>query len=140
MDKLHFRVWLEDKEDKKNKIRNLIDGQNLIFFFKKGDNIFGGPEESRLVFAKMKSPDEDMPDNWADEANFAAFDLFNALQGNQVMNMFGGKDLNDINVISPEEAEQKLMKSHDKEKPKTTKLTITHGKHGAGMLKLKDKK
>jgi hypothetical protein len=142
MEKLHFKVWLEDKESKQDKVRNLIDGQNLILFFTKGDNLFGAPEESRLVFAKMKSPDDDMPDGWADDANFAAFDLMKALVGDRVENMFGKKDMKQIKIIDPEDAHSMLMKSPNNiVKTVTDALkTIGHSKHGANMLKLKDKK
>lgn len=142
MEKLHFRLWLEDKEAKHDKVRNLIDGQNLILFFTKGDDLFGAPEESRLVFAKMKNPDDDMPDGWADDANFAAFDLLKALAGDQVENMFGKKDMKKIKVIDPDEAHSRLMKAPTNIVKTVTDVlkTIGHSKHGANMLKLKDKK
>lgn len=142
MDKLCFRLWLEDKEAKQDKIRNLIDGQNLILFFTKDGNLFGAPEESRLVFANMKSPNQDMPDSWADEANFVAFDLMKALIGDRVENMFGKKDMKQIKIVDPDEAHSMLMKS-PKNKVKhaiDTLKTIGHSKHGANMIKLKDKK
>ena len=141
MDKLNFKVWFESKEEKKNKIRGLLDGQNLILFFKKGDSLFGAPEESRLVFAKMKSPDEDTPDGWADDANFAAFDLMKALMGDRVESIFGKKDLKAIDVIEPEEAENMLMQTPDVVKNIITNFKpIKQSKYGLGMLKLKDKK
>lgn len=142
MDKLCFRLWLEDKEAKHDKVRNLVSGQNLILFFTKDGNLFGAPEESRLVFANMKSPNEDMPDGWADEANFAAFDLIKALVGDRVENMFGKKDMKQIKIIDPDEAHSMLMKSpNNLVKTVTNALkTIGHSKHGANMLKLKDKK
>lgn len=144
MEKLQFRLWLEDKESKQDKVRNLIDGQNLILFFTKGGNLFGAPEESRLVFAKMKDPepDDDMPVGWANDANFAAFDLMKALIGDRVENMFGKKDMKQIKIIDPENAHSMLMKSPNNiVKTVTDALkTIGHSKHGANMLKLKDKK
>ena len=120
-------------------MRNLIDGQNLILFFTKNNNVFGAPEESRLVFAKLKEPDTDMPDAWGDEANFAAFDLMKALLGDKVQNLFGKKDLGDIKVIDPEQAEKLLMKNKQPTMKPTDNLRVIHGKHGADMLKLKDK-
>lgn len=140
MEKLHFRLWLEDKESKQGRIRTLLDGQNLILFFTRGDSVFGAPEESRLVFAKMKSHDDDMPDGWADEANFLAFDLMQALAGQRVENMFGKKDLRKIKIIGPEDVEKMLMKGHASPKPADNLKTIGHSKHGAGMIKLRDKK
>ena len=139
MDNLCFRLWLEDKESKHNKVQSLVNGQNLILFFTKNSALFGAPEESRLVFAKMKSPDEDMPDGWEDEANFIAFDLMRALAGERIENMFGKKDLNDIKIIDPEKAATMLMKVHDKSKSTNLK-NARQSKHGVGMLQLKDKK
>lgn len=141
MDKLCFRLWLEDKESKHDKVRNLIDGQNLILFFTKDGNLFGAPEESRLVFANMKSPNQDMPDGWADEANFIAFDLMKALIGDRVENIFGKKDMKQIKIVDPDEAHSMLIKSPKKIKHTIDTLkTIGHSKHGANMIKLKDKK
>src|SRR5581483_4126086 len=74
------------KEARHNKVKSIIDGKNLIMFFKKNGSIFGAPEESRIVFARMKNPDE-TPDDWDDEANFNAFDLIKALSGDATENL-----------------------------------------------------
>lgn len=139
---LDFRTWFEAHEGKKQKVRSLIDGHALIMFFTKGEGIFGAPEESRLVFAKMKNPDDDMSDGWQDEANFAAFDLIKALAGDKVENLFSTKDLGKIKVIDKDKAEEMLMNSEVEKMTQTigNALKATHGKDGAGMIKLKDKK
>lgn len=141
---MNFKIWLEknEAETKNQRIKNIIDGQGLILFFKTKNSLFGAPEQSRLVFAKMKTPDDDMSDGWADEANFAAFDLIKAMAGERVENMFGKKDMKSIKIIDPEDAEARLMKSPNNiVKAVTDALkTIGHSKHGANMLKLKDKK
>jgi len=138
-----FRKWLDiwdyylENEEKENKIRNLLNGQNLIFFFKKGNSVFGAPEESRVVFAKMKSPEEDAVEDWIKEASFAAFDLVKALDGNEVENIFTAKDLNSIKIIDKEEAEDLLKKRPAKEE--TPDLKKPHDEEGANVITLKDK-
>ncbi len=102
---LNFKNWFEENQDKKQKVRNLLDGQNMIMFFTKDQSIFGCPEESRLVFARMMSPDED----WDDDANFSAFDLLKTLAGDQVENLFSKKDLTKIKVIDKDKAEDMLI-------------------------------
>ena len=133
-------IWDEnlDKEEKKNQIRRLIDGDNFIFFFKNKDSIFGAPEESRVVFAKMKNPDEDTADGWLDDANFIAVNLMKAMMGDKITQMFSNKDLKKIKVIDKDSIEDLLMKEPSK-KP-CTALTIRQDPEGTGMIKLKDKK
>lgn len=100
-------------------ISDMLDKRGMILFFKKGDEIFGAPEESRLVFAKMKSNDEDMPATWKDEAKFIACNLIKSIIGQHVENLFGMKDLNDLNLIDRDDAVSELMKrSKKKEKKK----------------------
>jgi len=137
---LDFRSWFEAHEAKKQKVSSLIDGHGLIMFFTRGADLFGAPEESRMVFAKMKTPDEETTTGWGDEANFAAFDLLKALTGDKVENLFGKKDLSKIKVIDKDKAEEMLMKSDAKTDPLTQIMRVHHGKDGAGMIKLKDKK
>jgi hypothetical protein len=112
MKNYNFKIFQENKDaQKKNKIKNLLDNQNLIMFFTKNNKLFGAPEESRIVFAKMKNPegDEDMPDNWEDEANFMAHDLMNALTGQTTENIFTAKDLPLIKVLDRNQIEKQLM-------------------------------
>ena len=54
-----FRSLMDqwDEHLKLEKIKDIIDG-NLVLFFSKDDEFFGCPEESRLVFAKIKNPEE----------------------------------------------------------------------------------
>ena len=50
-----YKNILEDlKYMQLEKVKSFIN-EHLVFFFKKGDELFGCPEESRLVFAKMKN-------------------------------------------------------------------------------------
>lgn len=95
----------KEKEHKKSKVKNVIDGQNLIMFFKNQNSIFGSPEHSRIVFAQMKNPTDEMPD-----INFSALDLVKALSGDSSENLFSLEDLPKINIITRDEAENQLMK------------------------------
>lgn len=103
-----FKIFQENKDNQK--IKNLLDGQNLIMFFTKNNKLFGAPEESRIVFAKMKNPegDEDMPDNWEEEANFMAYDLINALTGQNKESIFTAKDLPLIKILDRDQMEKQL--------------------------------
>lgn len=113
MNKLSFRdFFIEAKHEKKSKIKSLIDGQGLIMFFKKGDKLFGAPEESRIIFAKLKNPsDEDI--GGEDEANFAAYDLARALGGDSIENLFSAKDMSGINIMDRDSMEKQLMSCPD---------------------------
>lgn len=94
-----------------SKIKSLIEGRGLILFFKKGDDIFGCSEDSRVLFAKMKNPedDEDLPKNWEDDASFSANNLSRAVRGETTQSIFSKKDLKEIKVIDKEEAESALL-------------------------------
>jgi len=92
------------------KVNDLLDGRNYIFFFEKDKNVFGAPEESRVVFAKMKIPDDELPDNWAKEANFSAHNLTKAVQGENTQNIFNVEDLDKIKILDQEEARKMLLK------------------------------
>ena len=133
-------IWDEnlEAEDKKNQIQRLVNGDNLILFFKKGGEVFGAPEESRVVFARMKNPDDEMPEGWFDDANFVAVNLVKALMGEKTTQMFSAKDLKSIKVVDKDSVENLLMKEPAK-KP-CTALVVRQSPEGGGMLKLKDKK
>jgi hypothetical protein len=141
-----MNLWDEQclKEDKKNdqkhaKVKNIIDGQNLIIFFRKGDSVFGAPEESRIVFARMKNPSDDEP--LADDSNFSAFDLTQALNGNSTENLFSLGDLPSIDVITRDQAEDALMQCPDGGPASTIELEPRKSQKDAGTqaIALKDK-
>lgn len=139
MKNYNFKIFQEGKDDqKRNKIKSLLDGQNLIMFFTKDNKLFGAPEESRIVFAKMMNPkgDEDMPDNWEDAANFMAFDLMNALAGQNTGNIFSAKDLPLIKVLDRDKMEKKLLQCPAS--PETN--IVPKDLSNIGVINLKDKK
>lgn len=59
----------QENEDKESRLRDLINTNGLVMFFQKNDEMFGCPENGRIVFARMKS-EEGM-----DDANFVALNL-----------------------------------------------------------------
>jgi hypothetical protein len=86
------------------KLDELMD--EYIFFFKRGDEIFGAPEESRLVYARMKNPDDD--GTWADDADFSGFELKSAMKGEKVQKLFNKKDLDEIKVLDSDKVREML--------------------------------
>jgi len=106
----HFRdimdVWDEILHEEHNdgKIESLLDGNGNILFFEKDGDIFGAGEDSRVVFAKLKSPDEDMPQGWAKEANFTADNLTRAIKGESARYVFSKDDLKKIKVMDRDKA------------------------------------
>lgn len=95
-----WSVILED-EERANRIKLLIDGQNFIFFFLHNGKIYAGSENSRLTFATMKNPSDD--DQAVDEMNFSATCLLDALMGRPTERIFFHKDLDIIDVIKDKE-------------------------------------
>lgn len=123
-------------KEKENKIKNLLDGQNFIIFFKKGDKIFGAPEEGRIVYASLMNPtDEEMPPGWEKDASFPAFDLISSLAGNPIETLFTHKDLPNIEVIDKAAAAQHLMKCPDAGNVDV----VPQGGKPIGVIDLKDK-
>lgn len=103
---MNFACWIENAD----KASGIIDGNDFIFLFKKGDSYYGAGEDSRIVFARMKNPDKDLPPNWKKEASFVATDLKKALEGLKSQNIFYAKDLKDIKVMDREEVIKELAK------------------------------
>lgn len=108
-----------------SKINALFDGHGFILFFKKGKDVYGSGEDSRVIFAKMKNPDDDLPSNWEEEASFSAYDLKKLLKGESNYHVFSKKDLKKIKVIDREKAVEILNKIEDT--PSDTKI-FTFGK------------
>ena len=102
-----FRRWLHEAVDRQ-KVHDMIEGSNFVFFFKRGKEVFGAPEESRLTFAKIKNPDEDLPSGWTEEATFMALNLSKAIQGEMVRSIFRKKDLKEITIMDKDEAIKKV--------------------------------
>ena len=105
-----------------NQINDMLDNKGLILFFKKGDDYFGAPEESRVIFAKLKTDTEDDPmqPGFRQEARFPAFKLLSLLSDDPESSsesVFGIKDIPKIKVCPREEATENLI-SFSKKKSK----------------------
>ena len=128
MKNLQFRKWLEnlewenkfkkllkeskieEKNNNKEKLKSIIKSSSVIFFFEKDGEFFAGPEESRVIFAKLKKPDEDVDTSWEKEASFMGINLSNILkEGNPSKRIFYKKDMKDMKILDKEEIEKKLL-------------------------------
>ena len=101
-------LW-DNVKDKFNK-KWLMEDNDLIFFFKKGDVIYGASENSRLTFARMKNPEKE-DKTWVKDATFSAYNL-QEKEPNETV--FGKKDLEDIKIMDQEKAEKELNKKGKK--------------------------
>lgn len=91
-----FREFIENQD-----IDNILNSSSLVLFFTKDGDIFGAPEESRVVFARMKNPDDA---KWQKEASFVALNLFKTLLGEPTKSVFGANDLKSLKVIDRDKA------------------------------------
>lgn len=108
-----MKQWRESL-DIQNKIKLLLDGGNFIFFFKNKGILYGTGEHGRVMFAKMKDPnDEDQ--GWRDDANFTATNLFDLLAGKENQTIFSGKDIDNIQVITDKKEVEDLCAKFAKE-------------------------
>ena len=103
-------TWDENLQlERKEKVKSMIDN-NLLFFFKKGKELFGCPEESRLIFAKLKNPDEDVTPSWHDEAAFLAYNLSRSLEEDEPpKQLFYKKDMDNLVIMDKETLEKLLL-------------------------------
>lgn len=100
---IFYNKWLEAKE--KIKINDYIDEKEMCFFFLYNNEIYGTDEENRLIFAKIKNPDDD-DKNFIDEYRFKATNLSKLKKTGEITeNLFSVDDVKKIKVISQEEAE-----------------------------------
>ena len=106
-----FRDLLDkwDNFVKMEKTEEILDDDSICFYFTMGGSVYGGSEESRLIFAKCKDPkDEDK--KVMKDAMFSAVDLTKTQQGNKSERMFGFKDVPKIKIIDRSELEKILKK------------------------------
>lgn len=96
------------ENDNEATIRNLIDQNGLIMFFKKGDDYFGCGEDGRIIYAKMKNPDDDMPDGWQDEASFTATNISKMVRGEPSQQVLDYKSIKKLKVVDSDEVIEKL--------------------------------
>lgn len=103
--------WEEhvDRDRKEKEIRNLVDGQGLLLFFKFKGEVFGAGEDGRIVFARIKNPEKG-EEEWGKEASFSAINLTKTVSGKKTSSIFGAKDLESIKVIDSDAAVKALSK------------------------------
>ena len=94
--------WDENIE-KDKKLEKMADDDNISFFFTLDDNVYGGTEDSRLAFARMKSPEEE-DESWVKDATFIGINLEKLEQGHKEQKIFSKSDLKKIKPISKENA------------------------------------
>ena len=110
------------EEDRQSKARSLVNSPNLVLFFTKEGSVYGAPEDSRVIFAKMKAKNDEDGEKWKKDADFMAVNLTAYLdEGKLSQSVFGKKDLRKIKVLDKDEAEQKLL-SHPKNTSKEAKV------------------
>lgn len=107
-----FRQWFLTTEDAREKIESMIDEGGYILFFKKDGDIFASGEDSRIVFSKLKNPDdeEDMPDNWVNDASFVAENMNKMIRGEPGQSVFYQKDIDEMKVIDRDKVIEELKK------------------------------
>ncbi len=101
-------------EELERQVESLIDNAGHVLFFKKDGDVFGAGEDSRVVFAKMKNPDDEMPDGWAEDATFSAENLNKAVRGEPAQHVINNEDLKRVEVVDREKAVELLSKEAEK--------------------------
>lgn len=120
----------ENIQEQEKSIHDLMDRHGMILFFKKDNTIFGAPEDSRLIFAKLKNDDpkddDPMVPGFRDEARFTGIDLLKAMFGSpedSVETMFGNDDIPKINVCNRDDVVKIIMHYKPQKGKKVIKLT-----------------
>ena len=103
-------LWDEhvDREKVEQTVRAMLDNEGFTLFIKAEKELFGVKEDGRVVFARMKSPDEDKGD-WMKQAMFTAVNISKSMQGKGVSVMFGKHDLKHLKVVEKEKAIEELV-------------------------------
>jgi hypothetical protein len=101
---------------KESKIDELVKSQDLIFFFKKGKNIYGGTEENRVMFARMKDKSDKGPPLSLDEKpTFSAINIKRLIDRHaeddstsKLEKTFSEEDVDKMKIIDIKEIKEKL--------------------------------
>lgn len=105
---MNFKQWIVAEEETDSRVNDLV--APFVFFFTKDKELFGAGEDSRVVFAKMKHPDDELPSGWKEEANFSAHNLKKSVSSDPSQNIFSHKDLKSIKIIDKDKAVNLLRK------------------------------
>lgn len=111
---MKFRQWFLEEKECEDKLSDLLDNNNLSFFFKKDKDYFGVGEDGRIVFAKMKNPDDDLPSGWEKEVSFTAVNITKLTKGEPSQQVFNIKSIKDIHVVDKDEIISNLKKIDQK--------------------------
>ncbi len=104
---LSFHRFREDYRSER--MKSILASPGIVLFFKKGGMVYGAPEDSRVLFARMRSRDDEDDAEWKKNASFTAFNLSSTLDsGHLSQSVFQNADLGDIEVIDREEAARLL--------------------------------
>jgi len=102
------------EEELESQAESLIDNAGHVLFFKKDGEIFGAGEDSRVIFARMKNPDDETPEGWAEDATFSAENLHKAVRGEPAQHVISNDDLKQIQIIDRDEAVKLMAKEAEK--------------------------
>ena len=132
-------IW--DEAVTADKIHDMLEDNDFVVYFKKGDEIFATSEEGRLTFARMKHPDDDEPEGYMKEATFSVTNLSKAIEGEKAETVFGIKDLPKLKILCQEAAEKFLKKQAEKTNPAGIKTKLKPKKDTGedGMDKVDEK-
>lgn len=93
-------------------IQRLIDGSELIFFFKKGKEVFGSTEEGRMAFAVMNDKSEDK--RLRDDVRVHAINLSKSMGSDKIESSLSREQMSEVKVIDRERAEKILQREGKK--------------------------
>jgi hypothetical protein len=119
------------EDEEANKIKHFADAHGLVLFFKKGDDYFGAGEDSRVVFARLKNPDDDVSDGWEDEANFSAINLTKLVKGDISQHIFNKDDIKNIKIMDQEKVTNALKGAGKKSQKPFGSLRIIKISHSS---------
>ena len=140
---LDFRELLNrwDEAVAADKIHDMLEENDFVVYFKRGNEIFAASEDGRLTFARMKNPDDDDPEGYMKEATFSVTNLTQAVEGEKSETVFGIKDLPKLKIICQEAAEKFLKKQAEKTNPGDIKTKLKPKKDTGedGMDKVDEK-
>lgn len=106
---MSFSFFLE-KQERSAKINSYLDEKQYTFFFEYENEIYAATEDNRLVFAKIKCKDDDLPPDWKTEVKFLAIKLIPSLSGTESSKYFGFKELKKIKNLDKDEIVKKIIK------------------------------
>lgn len=104
---IKWKTYLENNN--KKRLKEIINSENYVMYFKFNDEFFAADENSRVVFAKLKNPDEDVNKAWETEASFMGSNLSSYEKtGHLAKRIFFFKDLKKIKIINKEKVLKQL--------------------------------